>query len=299
MHGDRVIELRRRLVVTGDLVGAGYPDFDEETGKAVRRFQQRSGLDADGVVGEKTRRRLNASVESRIRQIEINLERWRWLPHDLGERYVLVNIAGFRAGLYDGDHLTLGMRAIVGKPYRKTPIFSDTIRYLVCSPYWNIPRSIAEGEIWPKGRAYMAQHDIEVVQGRRLRQRPGPENALGRVKFIFPNRFNVYLHDTPARELFARSSRSFSHGCIRLEKPIDLATELLAGQGWSRDRVLAAADSVTESTVHLDHPIPVHILYWTAWADENGLVQLREDVYGRDDAVAAALDLPPLQQRGE
>ncbi len=293
-RGPRVTVLRQRLRASGDLsTDSGGDEFDETVDAAVRHLQARHGLDQDGVVGAVTRAALNVPVSARLVQLELNLERWRWLEADLGRRYVLVNIAGFEAGLYDGDRLTLGMRAIVGTTYHRTPVFSDEIRYIVLSPYWNIPSSIARNEIRPKGRAYMRRNNIEQLRGGRLRQRPGPDNALGRVKFMFPNRFNVYLHDTPARQLFAQSARSFSHGCIRLAKPLALAEELLRGQGWSMEEIEQAAARTSPRTVNLDAPVPVHILYWTAWVDETGTVQFRRDVYGRDGAVARALRQQP------
>jgi murein L,D-transpeptidase YcbB/YkuD len=205
---------------------------------------------------------------------------------------VRVNIAGFSVGLYDDDRRTLGMRAVVGTRYRRTPIFSDRIRYLVFNPYWNIPARIARQEILPKGEAYLVSHDIERV-GSRLRQLPGPGNALGRVKFMFPNRFNVYLHDTPARSLFEEPARTFSHGCIRVEKPLALATTLLAPQGWTAADVDAAIATGHTRQVPLDTSVPVHVLYWTAWADEDGTLHFRDDVYERDGAVRRALSSPP------
>jgi murein L,D-transpeptidase YcbB/YkuD len=298
-RGSRVSALRARLVLGGDLAAAGgaaaddqTPGFDARIEAAVRRFQTRHGLEEDGVVGSRTRAAMNVPAGERVRGVEVNLERWRWLARDLGKRYVLVNVAGFFAGLHDEDRLILGMRAVVGRPYRRTPIFSDRIRYLVFSPYWNIPARIARDEILPKGETYMARNDIERV-GSRLRQRPGPHNALGRVKFMFPNRFNVYLHDTPARSLFDEATRSFSHGCIRVARPLELAAELLAGQGWTREEVAAAAARRQPLRVSLDAPVPVHILYWTAWVDEQGTLQFRDDLYRRDAAVRRALASGP------
>jgi murein L,D-transpeptidase YcbB/YkuD len=266
--------------------------FGEDLAAAVRRFQARHGLEEDGIVGPRTRAALNVPATERIEQVQVNLERRRWLPPDLGTRYVLVNIAGFFVGLYDEERLTLGMRAVVGRPYRRTPIFSDRIRYLVFNPSWGIPARIAQDEILPRGHAYMARHHIERV-GSRLRQRPGSGNPLGRVKFMFPNRFNVYLHDTPARSLFEEPSRGFSHGCIRLEKPLALASALLAPQGWTSAEVAEAVDAGTSRRVSLEVPVPVHVLYWTAWVDAAGTMQFRDDVYGRDDAVRRALAAPP------
>jgi murein L,D-transpeptidase YcbB/YkuD len=294
----RVRVLRRRLEKSGDLsVGGAGPlepsgRFGEDLAAAVRRFQARHGLEEDGIVGPRTRAALNVPATERIEQVQVNLERRRWLPPDLGTRYVLVNIAGFFVGLYDEERLTLGMRAVVGRPYRRTPIFSDRIRYLVFNPSWGIPARIAQDEILPRGHAYMARHHIERV-GSRLRQRPGSGNPLGRVKFMFPNRFNVYLHDTPARSLFEEPSRGFSHGCIRLEKPLALASALLAPQGWTSAEVAEAVDAGTSRRVSLEVPVPVHVLYWTAWVDAAGTMQFRDDVYGRDDAVRRALAAPP------
>ncbi len=281
-------------------------------------FQARHGLAADGVVGAKTLAALNVPVAERMEQIELNLERWRWLPRDLGSRLVVVNIAGFELAAVDEDGRSLEMRVAVGRSYRRTPVFSDEIRYLVFNPSWEVPATLAVRDKLPEIRqdpGYLEQQGFVVLRGwgedqrevdpdevdwaslgpgnfpYRLRQSPGPLNALGRVKFMFPNRFNVYLHDTPDREVFARSERDVSSGCIRLEKPMELAEWLLAGSArWDRqmiDRVVAAGD---ETVASLERPVPVHLLYWTAWADDAGVVQFRRDIYGRDAALGAVLE---------
>lgn len=255
-EGDPVATLRARLRASGDLTAATeLPDvFDATLEQAVVRFQARHGLEADGVVGPASRAALNRPVEDRIRQIEVNLERWRWLPEDLGDRYVLVNIAGFQLRVMEAGESVLQMRVVTGRPYRQTPVFSDQISYLVFSPYWHVPHSLATQDklpVFQKNPDLVAQQGFEVFRGwgagaqpidpstidwqrlsaanfpYRLRQRPGPQNALGQVKFMFPNRHSVYLHDTPTRGLFRRSERGFSSGCIRVERPAELAAYLL------------------------------------------------------------------------
>jgi len=330
-EGERVATLRSRLRVTGDLGSdeAESPDrFDEALGRAVVRFQERHGLEADGVVGPASLAALNRPVDDRIRQIEVNLERWRWLPQDLGDRYVLVNIAGFHLRVMEAGEEVLQMRVVTGRPYRQTPVFSDQISYLSFSPYWHVPHSIATRDKLPdfqKNPGLVAQQGFEVFRGwgtdaqpvdpsaidwqrlsaanfpYRLRQRPGPQNALGQVKFMFPNRHSVYLHDTPSRSLFQRSERGFSSGCIRVEHPAELAAYLLRDhEGWGAERIASAMTQSQEQTVVLREKVPVHLLYWTAWV-EDGRVQFRGDVYQRDPGVASALAAtpPPPQERLE
>ncbi|MEJ2206100.1 MAG: L,D-transpeptidase family protein, partial [Gemmatimonadota bacterium] len=280
---------------------------------AVRRFQLRHGLDADGVVGAATVAALNVPAQERLRALELNMERWRWLPEDLGERHVEVNIAAFQLQVVERGHVVQSHRVVVGRQYRQTPMFTGAMTYLVFSPYWHVPPSIAAIDKLPVVRedpGYLrAQHmvvldratneevdparvDWASITGRelnlryRLRQDPGPWNALGGVKFMFPNRHNVYLHDTPSRELFNRTARSFSSGCIRVEDPLALAEYVLGDPvRWSRDAIREAAARTGEQTVRLDRPIPVHLLYWTAWAAQDGTVHFRDDLYGRDPAV--------------
>jgi murein L,D-transpeptidase YcbB/YkuD len=238
------------------------------------------------------------------------MERWRGFPRKLGPRYIQVNIPDFMLDVIERGQSVLRMRVVVGNPRQRTPIFSDTMTYLVLSPYWHIPSSIARREILPRLRQdpeYLATHNMKVLQGwgaevreidpqtidwstmtarnfrYRLRQEPGPKNALGRVKFMFPNRYNVYMHDTPSRALFAKSMRAFSHGCIRLEDPLALAEYVLRGDPhWTRTAILAAIARRVAWHIRLPEPIPVHLVYWTAWVTPEGKVQFRTDIYGYD-----------------
>lgn len=323
-----VTTLRRRLEITGDFAGGETEQpqfFDDALVEALSRFQRRHGLDDDGVVGPKTREALNVSVQRRVRSLELNLERWRWLPQDLGQRHLLVNVPAYELRVSENGRDVLTMRVIVGRAMRRTPVFSDLMRYLVFSPSWEVPPTILRQDKLPeirKNPKYPAEQNMRVFQlggGNwnevdpsavdwsrasgatiRLRQRPGPTNALGLVKFMFPNPFNVYLHDTPSRELFARSQRDFSSGCVRIEKPAELALYLLADDpAWGREAVIAAMESGQERSVTLSRPIPVHIQYWTAWAASDGTVEFRKDIYGRDTRLDAALRLPPPDETGE
>ena len=323
VEDERVPVLRRRLRATGDLTGppASNPfRLDAALRRAIARFQERHGLAIDGVVGPATRAALNVPVEARLRQIEVNMERWRWLPRDLGDPHVRVNIADFWLRVVEGGAPVLQMRVVVGTRYRQTPVFSDRLSYLVFNPYWHVPPRIATQDRLPEFQrdpSLVSRLGFEVLDGwgpdarvvdpstidwgrlsadnfpYRLRQRPGPANALGRVKFMFPNRHNVYLHDTPARSLFGRTERGFSSGCIRVERPVDLATYLLRdNEDWTEARVRSEMSRSTERTVVLQQKVPVHLLYWTAWP-EDGTLHFRNDIYRRDEAVASALAAPP------
>ncbi len=292
-RGERVVALRARLVEAAaadaaePLPPAAVPDlFDEALAESVRRFQERHGLEDDGVAGKATVAELNQRAEDHVLQIEANLERWRWLPHDLGKRHVLVNIAAFRLEAVEDGRAALDMRVIVGKPFTKTPMFSSAMNAVLFNPSWYVPQKIAVEEILPKAAkdpTYLRREGYEVLSATRLRQKPGPGNALGRIKFVFPNRFGVYLHDTPAPTLFSRTLRAFSHGCIRIEKPFDLAVWAFQGDPkWTPEAIRAGIDAASERLVPLPHVVPVHIAYWTAWIGDDGVLRLGRDVYLRD-----------------
>ncbi len=317
---ERVPSIRRRLRYTGDLPeGANLDDtrFDGLVDAALLSFQARHGLEADGIFGRGTRSMLNRSVADLIAQVEINMERFRWLPRAPEPRHLRVNIADFSLELVEENEVVMTMGVIVGKPFRQTPVFSGSMTYLVLSPSWHLPPTIAREDILPRLKRdpnALAEDGIRVLQGwganereidpasvdwrtisaRNLpyhfRQDPGPNNALGRVKFMFPNRFSVYLHDTPAKQLFDRAQRDFSSGCIRVERPGDLATHLLLEDpAWTPERVKEAMASGREQTVSLPRALPVHLYYLTAWVDENGTLQAREDIYERDTRLREAL----------
>lgn len=319
MTDPRVPALRARLAVTdgADPVApaGGAESYDDALVAVVKAFQARHGLDVDGIVGKGTVAALNVPVETRVRDIVLSMERWRWMPPDLGKNHLIVNIAGFELRRFADGKIEERMNVVVGRPYNKTPVFSDQVRYLEFNPYWNVPHGIAVKEELPKLKsnpAARAAAGFEAVRGDQvypltsinwsqygpgnfpfqLRQRPGPSNALGRVKFMFPNQFDVYLHDTPARSLFDKAERAFSHGCIRLARPLDLAVQVLAVggvPGWDMARINAVVASGKRTVVNLAEPLPVHITYFTAWVDQ-GIPNFRADIYGQDEKLLAALD---------
>ncbi len=324
VRGDReprVAALRRTLAAMGEL-GLGTPAadpelFDAELERALAAFQRRHGLEPDGVAGAATASALAVPADERLRQVRANLERWRWITADLGERFILVNVADFRVGVWDGGRLVASMPAIVGRAYRRTPDFSGRLASVTFNPYWNVPPKLAREDILPKVRkdpGYLAKKGFRVfeswaagareidpaavdwpaVNGPALawkfRQDPGPQNSLGRLLFLFPNKFDVYIHDTPERWLFGRAARDLSSGCIRVERPLDLAEIVLAGDpAWTKEGIERALEDGTNRAVRVPRPWNVHVLYWTAWLGGDGRTQFRQDIYLRDAALVRAL----------
>ena len=331
-HDERVRALRARLLASSDLVqplfqrqplddvlydGETDTVFDEALERAVRAFQRRHGLHADGKVGRDTLAALNVPVQERVRRIVVNLERWRRQKLAAHDRYIEVNVPGFTLNVMEHDQVHMTMRVIVGKEDQQTPLFQATMTHVILSPYWQVPSRIAKEEILPRLRQdplYLHTQNMRVVQGwgvgarvvdaagidwtavqakrfsYRFRQEPGPKNALGRVKFQFPNQFSIYMHDTPTRRLFTKPSRAFSHGCVRLERPMELATYLLQGRSqWTPKRIHAAIARGKEQWVNLPRAIPVQMVYRTVWVDVDGTVHFRPDIYGYDTPHKPAL----------
>lgn len=315
MEDERVPLLEQRLVVSGDLpqsaVGGGKL-YDALLVDAVMQFQARHGLAVDGVIGGNTLKELNVPIESRIASMEYNLERRRWMQNDYGPHYIFANLADQVVKLVKNEKTIHAALIQVGQPYHRTPVFTDEMEYLEINPYWNVPKSIAVNELLPKLRNnpnHYTSQGFQVLRGGsvisassvpwhsysksnfpvRLRQGPGKKNALGRIKFMFPNKFNVYLHDTPSKQNFAKASRFFSHGCLRLQDPLKMAEFILGDQGWSRGKIDGVVNSGKRTVVKLENKIPVHIAYLTAWVNKDGSVHFRRDVYGRDKILAKAL----------
>ena len=309
----RVVAMRARL---GAMDGKDYgddPAYDEALVAVVKDFQLRHGLNDDGVAGPKTLEALNASAEDRLWQVLVNLERQRWLNFDRGRRHVYVNQADFSAALIDDGEVTWWSRAVVGQNKHRTQEFTDEMTHMVVNPTWHVPRSIATKEMLPRlkrnPRALGGSMQIMTRNGTRVnpalvdftqfntrnfpfivKQRPGGGNALGRVKFMFPNQFNIYLHDTPAKSLFNKDARAFSHGCVRLQKPFEFAHALLAAQTSDPQGVFQSAlNTGRERQIDLETPIPVYLTYQSAWVDNFGVPQYRADIYGRDGRVIQAL----------
>jgi murein L,D-transpeptidase YcbB/YkuD len=313
----RVGLLRTRLLLSGDLVDIPEVDsikLEKIDIEALQHFQQRHGLIPDGLLGPQTLTALNVPVKNRLQQIVLNMERWRWLPKSLGEKYLLVNIADFRISLIEQEQVQLSMPVVVGNKYRQTPVFSTLMKYIEFAPYWYVPRTILKKDKLPvlkKDPGYLKRNHYEIVSWDKsvvidpetvdwetidskgfpgiLRQAPGPWNPLGRVKFYMPNQYSISLHDTNQRYLFGRRDRKFSSGCIRIKRPDALAQILLADQGWDLSRVTDAMAYEHPERYYLKESLPIHILYWTAWVDESGALNFREDIYGRDRNLMSLL----------
>lgn len=285
-----IIRVRERLVQTNDLNQNNHnPLFDQELEDGVKRFQQRHGLADDGVAGKYFFQELNVPVATRIEQLIVNMERCRWMPVTMNKDYFLVNIPEFRFHAFEQNQLAWSMNVIVGKNITQTAVFNGTMSYIAFAPYWNVPPGILKNEILPaiqRNSNYLAANHMEWYNGT-VRQRPGPLNALGKVKFLFPNSHNIYLHDTPAKELFKQDQRTFSHGCIRVEQPKRLAEYVLREQKeWSSERIDSAMNGTKELQVTLTKTYPVLIAYFTAWVDEKGQLNFRRDIYNKDHRLA-------------
>jgi murein L,D-transpeptidase YcbB/YkuD len=295
ISGPEIVVLRSRLAELGDTSGVAADPavFDQGLRADVIRFQLRHGLEPDGVVGPATRADLNVTAQERRGQVIVALERMRWRSRSPGPMHVWVNQADFSMQLMEEGQVRFETRAIVGSPEHPTPEFSDVMEHMVVNPSWNVPTSIAQNEILPelkKDPSYLEQNNMYRRKDGRIVQKPGPKNALGSVKFMFPNRHAIYLHDTPAKSLFSQSMRALSHGCIRLQDPHDLALTLLSLQTAEPERVFARAlDSGRTDIIRLEAPVPVHLTYQTAWVGSSGSMQFRSDIYGRDSIILARL----------
>jgi len=296
--GPDVAALRVRLAVEdGPAADTATPEvFDLFLRQSLMAFQARHGLASDGRLTAETRAELNVPADQRLAQIDANLERWRWLPPLPADR-IEVDIAGQSATLYRQDSPQLTMRIIVGDLKHKSPMFASRLEAVVFNPPWNVPATIAAQEILPKEHAhpgYLAANDFQFVDGA-LQQKPGPKNALGRLKFDFPSPYGVYLHDTPSHAAFARANRALSHGCIRLEKPRDLAAAVLPAGAWPTAAIDAAIATGVTQRVAVARQLPIYVLYWTAVAAPDGGLEFRRDRYGWDDELTRALaDLVPV-----
>ena len=318
---ERLETIQEQLIARGDIEPENDSSalYNARLVKAVQSFQSRFGLKPDGIIGPKTVAALNIPLEDLITAIRVNLARWRWHDHDLGDDYVMVNIAGFSLKAVRKKQVVLDMPVIVGKFQHQTPVFSDSIKYLDFNPFWNVPPSIAVKEELPtlrKNPNHLIERNIRLFSSweadsieldssvidwskvtssqmslYKLRQDPGPWNALGKVKFVFPNRYSVYLHDTPGQDLFEHNARSFSHGCIRVSKPLELASFFLQYQdaGWTTETIERIAADQERKILRVSPSLPIHITYQTVWVDNDNAIHFNGDIYGRDAKLIEVL----------
>ncbi|MEZ4887874.1 MAG: L,D-transpeptidase family protein [Chitinophagales bacterium] len=309
----KIEELENSLILT-KMDSIYNPEvFDITVHNALVAFQQQHGIGDDGVIGPNTLSVLNTSLEHRIKQINIALEQWRWMPNQFSDFFVFVNIPAYQLDVYKNGKIDQTKKVMVGLPNHKTAIFSNNIRYLDLNPYWTVPFSIATNEILPKLKqnlSYLNRQNMKVFSGGKvinpynvnwsslssrkfpytIRQEPGTKNALGTVKFMFPNKYNIYLHDTPSKSLFVKAERAYSHGCIRLDNPVQFAEYLLQDDPkWDAQKIQKVLDSEKNTRVSLDKKIPIYIAYFTAWVDASGLTHFQKDVYGKDEVVMKAM----------
>lgn len=309
-----VRQVKQRLALLGFKNGLDTSmQYTAAFDSLLAEYRTCNGLKAGGKINQELINDLNTPLEVRVRKILVNMERLRWVPDTPGTNYLLVNIPGFMLYAYENDSLQWDMPVVVGKPVHQTVVFSGAMKYIVFSPYWNIPRGILANETLPsikRDPSYLRRNNMEVVSGKKvidpsginwqkysasgfpymIRQKPGKGNALGKVKFLFPNEYNIYLHDTPSKSHFASQSRSFSHGCIRVSRPAELAAYILRRDStWTAAKIKAAMNSGKEKYVTLREPVPVYIGYFTAWVDSKGHLNFRPDVYGHDAKLSAML----------
>jgi len=292
MKDAEIVAIKKRLQLTGDMAEEDTSQlFSDSLQSGVKNFQRRHGLKPTGIVDKQTLRDLNVPVLQRIKQILINMDRARWLPQGQDGNMIFVNIPAFTLHFMEGKNEAFNMDVVVGKEGHNTRVFTGNLSQVVFNPSWKVPESIVEKEIMPeieKDPDYLKKEDMEVTGESEdgipeISQKPGPKNALGKIKFIFPNSFDIYFHDTPAKSLFKNNKRAFSHGCIRLSKPVELAEYLLRDQsGWNMGKIQEALKGDEEKFVKLKDPVPVLISYYTAWVDENGKLNFREDIYDHD-----------------
>lgn len=287
--------IKKRLQISGDLVGNDTSRiFNDTLEAAIKNFQTRHGYTPTGKINEALIKDMNVSAKYRLEQILMNMDRMRWVATEPAANLIVVNIPEFILHMYEGGKKVFDMVVVVGKEGHNTMMFNGDLNQVVFSPYWNVPRSIVKNEILPaidRNSNYLEKENMEITENEDglpvIRQKPGAGNALGKVKFLFPNSFNIYFHDTPSKSLFAKDKRAYSHGCIRLKEPEKMANYVLRNQPeWTPEKINEAMNSDEEKFVKVKKPIPVVITYYTAWVDENGQLNFRDDIYGHDSKLA-------------
>ena len=293
-----ILNIKKRLQMSGDLVGNDTSDvFNDTLEIAIKNFQTRHGYTATGIISDSLIKDMNVPATARLEQILMNMERMRWLTQEAKGNLIVVNIPEFMMHVYEGNKKAFDMVVVVGKEGHNTMMFNGDLNQVVFCPYWNVPSSIVRKEIVPemdKNPGYLAKENMEITGNEGglpvIRQRPGGKNALGKVKFLFPNSFNIYFHDTPAKSLFEKDKRAYSHGCIRLKEPVKLAEYVLRNQPeWTPEKIEEAMSRDEQKFVRVKDPIPVIITYYTAWVDDNGQLNFRDDIYGHDSSLAAKM----------
>jgi murein L,D-transpeptidase YcbB/YkuD len=293
-----IVIIKKRLAITGDMPGNDTTQvFDDTLAMAVKNFQSRHGFNETAIISDSLIQEMNVPAIKRVEQLLMNMDRMRWLANNPSGNLIVVNIPEFVMHVYEGNQKIYDIDVVVGKEGHSTMMFNGDLNQVVFSPYWNVPPSIVAKEILPameKNPNYLAKENMETIGNDDglpvIRQKPGPGNALGKVKFLFPNSFNIYFHDTPAKSLFEKDKRAYSHGCIRVREPEKLANYVLRNQPeWTPEKISEAMNSGDEKYVKVKDPIPVVITYYTAWVDENGRLNFREDIYGHDARLAGKM----------